>query len=138
MRMLHFPEAGVAQQLAAEIAKSQDVNANLVDKIPPAYNLEKERLVFICIEKGSLKTVSAFCKQLSPERVKNVAFCALSGNAAEVVELKKIVEGTGIPVANTLQLDVKGGLFKKASLTADDIKKAADWAAAIVDSLADN
>jgi hypothetical protein len=138
MRMLHFPEAGIAQQLAREIAKAQEVDINLVDKIPPAYNVEKERLVFIGIEKGSLKVVSAFCKQLSPERVKNVAFYSLGAGAADADELKKIVEGKGIAVANTLTLDIKGGLFKKAALSADDIKKAVDWAAGIVDSLADN
>ena len=138
MRMLHYPEQGIALQLAVEIAKSQNVDLQLVDKIPPAYNVEKERLIFIGVEGSSLKTVADFCKQLNPERVKNVAFYALGSKEAAVDDLRKIIEGKGIAIAGTLMLDVKGGLFKKAALSADDIKKATEWAGGIVDSLAVN
>ena len=137
MRILYFSPAGNAERLATEIARAQQTGS---DKIPPAYPVEKEKLVFIGVElKGSAvdKTVVALCKDLTPARTKNVAFYAVGGGDFSAInELKQIVSSKGINVAGSIhQCTVKSGLFSKGSVSDADIKATVAWADQIVNSL---
>lgn len=135
MRVLHFAKAGNADAIAAAIAKDQGANC---DQIPPAYNCENEKLIFVCAEgnKKSDKAVVEFVKYLNTDRVKNIAFLSVGG-AEAVDELKALASSNGINVVgDTHVCQVKGGLFKKGKVTDDDIKAAVAWASKIVDSLA--
>jgi flavodoxin len=136
MRVLYFSPAGNAEKLADAIARKQQANS---DKIPPAYPCENEKLLFIGVElKGSSadKAVQAFCKDLNPNRAKNVAFYSVGGSSEGINELRKLVTAAGLNVVGTThECTVKGGLFKKAVVTDADLKAAVAWADGIVDSL---
>jgi flavodoxin len=138
MRILYFSPAGNAERLATEIARAQQAGS---DKIPPAYPVEKEKLVFIGVElKGASadKAVVAFCQNLTPARTKYAAFYAVGGgDFSGVNELKQIVSSKGINVVGSIhQCTVKGGLFSKGSVGDADIKAAVAWADQVVNSLA--
>lgn len=137
MRVMHFSPAGNTQKLSQEIARAQQTTS---DQIPPSYPCENEKLLFIGVEmKGSSvdKVVTDLCKDLSTDRAKNVAFFAVgSGSFDAVKELQQLVTAKGINVVgDTFACTVKGGLFKKGTVTDADVKGAVDWAAKIVDSL---
>ena len=138
MRIIHYSPAGHAETIANAIARAQEANS---DKIPPAYPVENERLLFIGVEmKGSSvdKTVKAFCSDLRPDRVKNVAFYVVGGgNFAAIDELKQTVAAKNINVIpDVCESVVKSGLFSKGNLTDDMVKNAVAWADKIVNSLA--
>lgn len=137
MRVLYFPETGNAEKIARVISKEQEAKT---DKIPPAYPVENEKLLIIGVDlKGSSadKVIVNLCKDMNTTRAKNVAFYAVgSGSFTAIDELKQIVSGKGVNVINDVYTcTVKGGLFKKGEVTAEDIKGAAGWADKIADSL---
>ena len=140
MRALFYPEAGNAEKIALAIAKDQEIDRDRIDRIPPAYPCEKERLLFIGVElKGSSvpKPVIAVCKDLKPDRAKNVAFYAIGGGSfAKMDELRQIVQQKGVNVAGSIFECPASGLFKKTIADAD-VQKAVAWAAEIVESLRD-
>ena len=137
MRAMYYPEGSNAQSIAVKIAEDQKVNRDRIDKIPPAYNVEKERLVFIGVElKGSLKPVVDFCKNLNPDRAKNVAFYVIGGSADKIKEARAAVEQKGVNVVGNVFECPSTGLFKKA-VADGDVKKVVAWAAEIVESLRD-
>lgn len=136
MRVLHFSPDGNALKIAEAIAKDQQAGC---DKIPPAYPVENEKLLFIGVDmKGSAaqKAVMDLCKDLSTARAKNIAFFAVGSKFDAIAELKQVVSSKGINVLETHECAVKGGLFSKGTASADDVKAAVAWAAKIVDSLA--
>ena len=137
MRAMYYPEASNAEKVALAIAAAQNVDRDRTDKIPPAYNVEKERLVFIGVElKGSLKPVIDFCKNLNPDRAKNVAFFAIGGSFDKMSELRQIAEQKGVNVAGSM-LEIKSSGLLKKTIADEDVKKAVAWATEIVDSLRD-
>jgi len=72
MKILHYPENGKMTTFANGLSEVFDVKS---DKIPPAYNCDKDRLLIAGISTG--KTFSAdlsmFLRGLSKDRVQNVA-----------------------------------------------------------------
>lgn len=139
MRVLHFSPKGLTESIATAVSRGQKC---ATDKIPPAYPVETEKLLFIGVElKGASvdKTVEAFCKDLSPQRVKNVAFFATSGGDFSAINgLKKMVSANGCNVIDEVfECTVKGGLFKKGNVSDEDLKKSSAWADKIVQSLVD-
>lgn len=134
MRILHFSPEGNAQKIAEAIAKSQQAGC---DKIPPAYPVENEKLLFICVDMKSPsphKAVLDLCKDLSSTRAKNVAFLAVGSKFDSVAEFKQKVSEKGVNVLGTHECAVKGGLFSKG-ISDDNIKAAVEWAGKLVDSL---
>ena len=137
MRILHFSPAGNAEKVANSIARDQQANS---DRIPPAYPVENEKLLILGIEmKGSSveKAVLDLCKDLNPSRVKNVAIYAIgSASFTAINEVKELVSSKGINfVGDVYECTLKGGLFKKGSVTDDDVKNITAWAGKIIDSL---
>ena len=135
MRTLHFSPAGNAEAIAQAIARAQACTS---DQIPPAYPIENEKLAFIVVELKSAsanKTVLNLLRDLTPARTKNVAICAVGSKFDAVAEMKQLIESKEIGVAGVHECTVKGGLFKKGSVTEADVKAAVDWAGKLVDSL---
>lgn len=135
-KSLHFSKTGSAQQIAAELGRVLEC---VCDKIPPAYPCENEKIVFIGVEmSGRLdKSVEAFCKDLKPVRTKNVAFYVINskGDTSGLEEISKTLEANGVHVAaEPYAVTVKGGLFKKASVTDADVQAAVNWAKDIVEN----
>lgn len=82
MRVNFISKSGQAQALAMAISREYQCKS---DSIPPAYPCENEKLVFIGFEFGSCeKVVNTFCKTLTPERAKNVAFFATSSSGDKI------------------------------------------------------
>lgn len=138
MRVVHFSPNGQAEKIGDVIAKEQNTEE---DKIPPAYPVENEKLLFIGTELKGNKVnavVTDLCKNLTPARAKNVAFYAIgSGDFSAIDELKSIVAATGCTVIDDVfTCTVKSGLFKKGNVTEEDIKNATAWADKVVHSLA--
>lgn len=138
MRSLQYAKGHGADTVASAIQKAQAIPK--LDRIPPDYPLENEKLVFVCVDAGKKldDAVKSFISlSLNPSRVKNVALLVVSPNGdAAMSEMKAAAKSAGVTVAGDLTITVKGGLFKKGSVSDADVKKAVDWAGKLVDSLA--
>lgn len=103
------------------------------DTIPPAYNVEKVRLLIICVKaaKNYSDTIDRFFGGLDKARADNVAFIieGAEGSGQNVIERVKEAGTNVIPKV----LYVKGGLF--ASVKPDEIEGAKSWLAEIVKSI---
>ncbi|MFV0399803.1 MAG: flavodoxin family protein [Oscillospiraceae bacterium] len=134
MRVLYHSAVGNGENVAMQVSRTQKTT---MDKIPPAYPIENEKLVFLIVEmKGSAdKTVVALCKDLTPARTKNVAIIGLGSKFEGIGELKTIIEGNGINVVDTYECEI-GGLFKQGKIKDEDVTKIDKWADGIVEKLA--
>ncbi len=134
-KSLHFSKRGTVQPIASEIGR---VYQCVCDQIPPAYPCEGEKVVFIGVEMGGKLPVPVdhFCRDLNPSRAKNVAFYLINGSVDGLNSIKSELENHGVHmVDDVLTLEVKSSLFKKGSVTDDDVKKALAWAEKVVENL---
>lgn len=129
MRAVYYGDKKL-RTLAEAISDGAEKKA---DTIPPAYNVEKVRLLFVCIKGGkSLSdTVMRFFSGLDKSRADNVAFIVegAEGSAEKVIAAVK--EAGSNVIDNVLY--VKGGLFASASAT--EIDEAKNWANSIITSI---
>lgn len=140
MRVLHYAPNGNADNFAAAIARSLQTSC---DQIPPAYNCENEKLVFVCVETGKklAKPVSTFVGYLKDTSTRNLAFLTVSGSSPEVAKaalapLMEAARKNNINVIDDVyQCTVKNMLFKQGKASQEDIDNAVVWANKIVDSL---
>ncbi len=136
MRALQYSKNTGAFEIATAIAKAQDIQK--VDRIPPDYNLEGEKLAFICVDCGKKvdAQVDSFVNFLTTDRVKNVAFIGVGTDTADAMNgLASKAKGIGINVVGITECTVKSSLFKKGKPTDSDITKMVDWADKLVNSL---
>lgn len=137
MRVLQYSKDTGAFEIATAIAKAQGIQK--VDRIPPDYNLEGERLALVCVDCGKKadKSVVSFVNFLNTDRVKNVAFIGVGNGTADAMnELAGMAKATGINVVGITECAVKSGLFKKGKPTDADINTVLAWVDGIVNSLA--
>ena len=136
MRTLFFSKTGNAQIISEKIARENKCTS---DQIPPAYPCENEKVLFVCLEIGNTapKQVVDFLKNLNPQRSKNVAFCLLTKTGSRgIADLKELLAPTGVnAVENVFERQLKGGLFRKASITEQDLLDAQKWANDVIESL---
>ena len=83
---------------------------NCMDKIPPAYSCDKERLVVILatVGKDAPNSLVLFCKELTKARTHNVAF-VIDGPADGAKVLIDAVKEAGANVIEDV-LYIKGGI----------------------------
>ena len=81
-----------------------------IDKIPPAYSCEREKLVVVVASlKSSLPNdFVLFCKDLSKDRAQNVAFI-VDGTEENFKKVSEMITAAGANVIDDV-LYVKGGL----------------------------
>lgn len=134
MRVLTATNKGKMLSIGDIIAKKCDCR---IDKIPPAYSCEREKLVVVV---ASLKSALAndfvlFCKDLSKERAYNVAF-VVDGSEANFNIVADMIRNAGANVLDDV-LYVKGGLpFKFCKgVSADEMAKVKEWVESILASL---
>ena len=134
MTVLYKGKAGNASEMAEAVGRSQQAK---IDQIPPAYNMENQKLVVVCVEGGKKadSDVMKFISNLNPSRVKNMAIICIGAEFGCVDEMKASAEKLGVVVGNVKQVEVKGGLFKKGKLEDAQKTECVDWTAKIVDSL---
>ena len=72
MKVLHYPEKGKIATFTNMLANEYQETA---DKIPPAYDCNRDRLLFMGISSGNMMddALSRFLRGLDREKVQNVA-----------------------------------------------------------------
>lgn len=118
---------GYAQAIADELAEMFHCKC---DQIPPAYQCDREKLVFLVYEKyGKLdKHFDSYVSGLNQDKVQNVALIEISKKGNEATEdLKKIFEGNGIHVIASLGIQKGKGLFS-SPLSQEEIDQAKAFA----------
>ena len=132
MRVLYLSNKGKLRSIAEQLSKENDIK---VDTIPPAYNVEKERLLIVAITLGSTLTETArrFFAGLDPKRAANVALI-VDGTPENAQMLIDIIKEAGANVMDDV-LYVKGGLPFFSKATQADLDTASEWSKKIIASI---
>ena len=111
MRVLCYPEKKKLLAIGNMIKAEYELNVNSVDRIPPAYSCDKERLVILATNiQGSLPDdYRLFVRELTKARAYNVAIIA-AGDDACVEKTKELVKEAGANVIEDVK-KIKMGLF---------------------------
>ncbi len=136
MRVLCYPENNKKLHTIAEMIKAEyDLNVNSVDRIPPAYSCDKERLVILATQiKGNLPdNYRLFVRELTKARAANVAIIA-AGDEACVAKTKELLHEAGTNVIEDVKT-VKVGLFN-TKVTDEEKADILEWVKATVENLA--
>ena len=136
MRVLCYPEKNKKLRTIAEMIKAEyDLNVNSVDRIPPAYSCDKERLVILATQlKGNLPDdYRLFVRELTKARAANVAIIA-AGDEACVAKTKELLHEAGTNVMEEVKT-VKVGLFN-TKVTDEEKADILAWVKATVENLA--
>lgn len=135
MRVLCYPENNKKLLAIANMIKAEyDLNVNSVDRIPPAYSCDKERLVILATNiKGSLPdNYRLFVRELTKARAANVAIIA-AGDDACVESTKSLLNEAGTNVISDVQ-KVKISLFN-TKVTDEEKAEILTWVKEAVASL---
>ncbi len=134
MRVLCYPEKKKLVALANIIKAEYDLNVNSVDRIPPAYSCDKERLVILATQiKGNLPDdYRLFVRELTKARAANVAIL-YAGDDACMEKTKELLceAGTNV-IENTKKIKI--GLFD-SKVTDEEKADVLDWVKETVASL---
>ena len=135
MRVLCYPENNKKLHTIAEIIKAEyNLNVNSVDRIPPAYSCDKERLVILATQiKGNLPdNYRLFVRELTKARAANVAIIA-AGDEACVERTKELLREAGTNVIEDVH-NVKIGFFN-TKVTDEEKAAALTWVKDCVEKL---
>ena len=111
MRVLCYPEKKKLLEIGNMIKAEYELNVNSVDRIPPAYSCDKERIVILAINlKGNLPDdYRLFVRELTKVRAANVAILT-AGDDVAVEKTKELLREAGTNVIEDV-LKIKIGLF---------------------------
>ena len=135
MRVLCYPENNKKLHTIAEIIKAEyNLNVNSVDRIPPAYSCDKERLVILATQiKGNLPdNYRLFVRELTKARAANVAIIA-AGDEACVERTKELLREAGTNVIEDVH-NVNIGFFN-TKVTDEEKSVALTWVKDCVEKL---
>ena len=134
MRVLCYPEKKKLLAIGNMIKAEYELNVNSVDRIPPAYSCDKERLVILATNiKGSLPDdYRLFVRELTKARAYNVAIIA-AGDDACVERTKELVKEAGANVIEDVK-KIKMGLFDN-KVTETEKAEILEWVKNTVASL---
>ena len=124
LQVFLYGDRSYAQKIADEIAEKFHCKC---DQIPPAYQCDEEKLIFIVYEKyGALdKKLVAYMKEMDTKKVQNIAFIEISNTGNEALEeMSQIVKANGVNISGTLGIAIKHGLFSKGKLTDEKLHEA--------------
>ena len=119
-----YSKFGFAQRIADELSEKFNCKC---DQIPPAYQCNEEKLIFIVYEKyGALdKKLVAYMKEMDKKKVQNIAFIEISNTGNEALEeMCSIVKANGVNISGTHGVAIKHGLFAKGKLTDEQLHEA--------------
>lgn len=136
MRVLYASNKGKIATMANMIKAEYDLSVNAVDKIPPAYSCNNERIVILMLSlKGDpADQLRLFCQELTKARAQNVAL-VIDGNEAAAENMKAILVKAGTNVIDEVHF-VKTGFLPFLSSVKDEEKTALlEWTHRIVDGL---
>lgn len=134
MKVLHYPEKGKIVTFTNALASEYQQKA---DKIPPAYDCSRERLLFAGISTGKYidSSLSLFLRGLNRDKVQNVAIFTDAADST-IEEMKAMIAEAGATVLDVKK--VKGSFLP--FLTGVKPEEMADfkaWAEGVVKSLQD-
>ena len=114
MRVLCDSKQKKIASMAQIIKAEYDLAINAVDKIPPAYSCDKERLVILMLSlKGEpADQIRLFCQEMTRMRAQNTAL-VIHGTEAAANRMKEILQKAGTTVADEV-FYVTCGLFNSA------------------------
>ncbi len=136
MRVLCYPENNKKLHNIAEIIKAEyDLNVNSVDRIPPAYSCDKERLVILAVQlKSALPDgYRLFVRELTKARAANVAIIS-AGDESAVQKTKELLKEAGTNAIEEVKT-VKVGLFN-TKVTDEEKADVLAWVKNTVENLA--
>lgn len=137
MRVLYSTNKGKIKTIAQMITDDYATEKiNCMDKIPPAYSCDKERLVvMLCsVSKDPDNALILFCKELTKVRAANVAFI-IDGPAEGAKVLIDAVKGAGANVIDDV-LYIKGGIPFLKGVKDDEKQQVKTWMDKVVANLA--
>ena len=125
MRVFFFKTEGIAEELMEQLSREYRVKA---DQVPPAYPVENEKLILVCIDDSASKPKKALV------RCQNVAFSATNKGGVEAAkELANIIRSNNINVVDEPHLvPVKSGLFG-SKVTDESVADIKAWAKHVID-----
>ena len=133
LRILHYPDNKKLAALCKEI--NSEYENSKFDKIPPAYNCDKDRLLIAGISSGKdfSSPLSMFLRGLSKDRVQNVAIFTDSNDAA-IAAMKETIEAAGATVVDIKK--VKGSFlpFLKG-VKPEEMEELKAWAHGVIENL---
>ena len=128
LQVFLYTKYGYAQAIADELSGMFKCKC---DHIPPAYQCNKEKLIFIVYEKyGKLdKKLVEYMKEMDSNKAQNIAFIEISNTGNEgVEELSAMVKANKVNVCGVHNISIKRGLFSKGQLTEEDMAGAKAFA----------
>lgn len=131
MRVLVASPKKKMMMLANSIKQEFDLIPNAVDKIPPAYSCDKERIVILAIPAKQNSTIENFCKELGKARAANVAIL-IDGTAENASALKEILKSAGTNVIDEVFCTKCGFL---SGVKPEETKSLIDWVNRVVKEL---
>ena len=127
MRVLYATNKKKMINIANFIKQRYELTQNSVDKVPPAYSCDKERIVVLAIAgKSDVEdALRRFCIELTKERTANVALL-VDGTEAYANNVKEILKGAGTNVIEDV-LYIKCGLPFFAAVKPEEEAAVIDW-----------
>ncbi len=137
MRYLYFSGKPKYAEIGNHLKAKYDLQINSVDRIPPAYSCDKERIVVLGISaKNELPDpLRLFCRELTKARTANVALILDGNKAAEDAVIKTIKEAGTNVAGETLYISGGFPIFGN-KLSEEETAKIDSWLDAIIESLA--
>ena len=136
MRVLYASGKAKMAAMASMVHAEFALPINAVDKIPPAYSCDKERLVVLMLSlKGEPDDqLRLFCRELTKARAQNVAL-VIDGPEAAAKRMKEILGEAGTNIIDEV-LYVNCGFLPFLKGVKEEEKTALlEWAHRIVDNL---
>lgn len=134
MRVLCYPEKKKLLAIGNMIKAEYELNVNSVDRIPPAYSCDKERLVILATNiKGNLPDdYRLFVRELTKARAANVAIIA-AGDDACVEKTKALLAEAGTNFVGDVK-KIKMGLFD-SKVTDEEKAEILAWVKSTIEAL---
>ncbi len=134
MKILHYPEKGKIVTFTNGLSNEYQQKA---DKIPPAYDCSRERLLFVGISSGKMidSSLSLFLRGLTPDKVQNVAIFTDAADST-IEEMKALIAEGGAKVLDVTK--VKGSFLPfLTGVKPEEMEALKTWANGIVAQLQD-
>ena len=134
IKILHYPEKGKIATFTNILAEEYELKA---DKIPPAYECSRDRLLFAGITAGKSldDALARFLRGLTKDKVQYVAIYTDAPDAA-IETMKELITAAGAVVVDVKK--VKGSVFSfLTGVKPEEAEELKAWAKTVVEKVQD-
>lgn len=134
IKILYYPEKGKIATFTNILAEEYELKA---DKIPPAYECSRDRLLFAGITAGKSldDALARFLRGLSKDKVQYVAIYTDAPDAA-IETMKELITAAGAVVVDVKK--VKGSIFSfLTGVKPEEAEELKAWAKTVVEKVQD-